>query len=69
MDLPALPAEAYGLVEDRSAHAVMDIGGDDRGAYALGRYVPFLREENDYRMAFVANPCRPLTRTPGWHWR
>ena len=64
VDLPALPAEAYGLVEDRSAHAVMDIGGDDRGAYALGRYVPFLREENDYRMAFVANPCRPLTRTP-----
>ena len=64
VDLPALPAEAYRLVEDRSLHAVMDIGGDDRGAYALGRYTPFLLEENDYQMAFVANPCRPLTRTP-----
>lgn len=64
VDLPALPAEAYRLVEDRSLWAVMDIGGDDRGAYALGRYTPFLLEEGDYRMAFVANPCRPLTRTP-----
>ena len=58
------PAEAYGLVEDRSEYAILDIGGDDRGAYALGRYVPFLEEENDYQMAFVANPYRPLTATP-----
>lgn len=64
VDLPALPAEAYRLVEDRSLFAVMDVGGDDRGAYALGRYTPFLLEEGNYRMAFVANPCRPLTRTP-----
>ena len=64
VDLPALPAEAYRLVEDKSLYAVMDIGGDDRGAYALGRYPPFLLEEGNYRMAFVANPCRPLTRTP-----
>lgn len=64
VDLPALPAEAYRLVEDRSLHAVMDIGGDDRGAYALGRYVPYIREEGDYRMVFVANFSRPLTRTP-----
>ena len=64
VDLPALPAEAYRLVEDKSLFAVMDIGGDDRGAYALGRYTPFLLEESDYQMAFVANPCRPLTRTP-----
>ena len=42
VDLPALPAEAYSLVEDRSAYAVMDIGGDDRGAYALGRYAPMI---------------------------
>ena len=64
VDLPALPAEAYRLVEDKTLYAVMDIGGDDRGAYALGRYAPFIREENDFQMAFVANPYRPLTRTP-----
>ena len=64
VDLPALPAESYRLVQDRSVYGIMDIGGDDRGAYALGRFTPFIREENDYRMAFVANSCRPLTRTP-----
>lgn len=64
VDLPALPAEAYRLVEDKSIHSIMDIGGDDRGAYALGRYVPSILAENNYRMAFVANCYRPLTRTP-----
>ena len=63
VDLPALPAEAYRLVQDKSIYGVMDIGGDDRGAYALGRYVPFIKEEGNYRMVFVANFCRPLTTT------
>ena len=63
VDLPALPAESYRLVQDRSTYGVMDIGGDDRGAYALGRYVPFIKEENDYRMVFVVNFLRPLTTT------
>ena len=64
VDLPALPAEAYRLVTDKETYGIMDIGGDDRGAYALGRYVPAIREENNYRMIFVANAYRPLTRTP-----
>ena len=64
VDLPALPAEAYRLVTDKSIFGIMDIGGDDRGAYALGRYVPAIKEEGNYRMVFVANCCRPLTRTP-----
>ena len=63
VDLPALPAESYRLVQDKSTYGIMDIGGDDRGAYALGRFTPFIKEENDYRMAFVANCYRPLTRT------
>ena len=64
VDLPALPAESYRLVQDKSSFGIMDIGGDDRGAYALGRYVPFIKEEGNYRMIFVANQYRPLTRTP-----
>ena len=64
VDLPALPAEAYRLIADKSTYGIMDIGGDDRGAYALGRFVPSIREENNYRMVFVANCYRPLTRTP-----
>ncbi len=64
VDLPALPAESYRLVQDRESFGIMDIGGDDRGAYALGRFAPFIREEGSYRMAFVVNFCRPLTQTP-----
>lgn len=64
VDLPALPSELYGVVERRERHAVLDIGGDDRGAYALGRFAPYIREENDYENLFVANMYRPLTKTP-----
>ena len=63
VDLPALPQELYSLVQRRDHHAVLDVGGDDRGAYALGRYVPYILEENDYEMVFVANFYRPLTTT------
>ena len=64
VDLPALPQELYSLVEQKNRYAVMDIGGDDRGALALGRYTPFILEENNYEMVFVANFFRPLTQTP-----
>jgi hypothetical protein len=63
VDLPALPSEAYSLVQDRSRYAVLDIGGDDRGAYALGRFVPYILEENDFEMLYVVNFFRPLTVT------
>ena len=64
VDLPALPQELYSLVERKDRYAVLDIGGDDRGAYALGRYTPFILEENNYEMVFVENFYRPLTQTP-----
>ena len=63
VDLPALPAESYTLVQDKSTFGIMDIGGDDRGAYALGRFADAIKAENDYRMAFVVNCHRPLTST------
>ena len=63
VDLPALPSEAYRLIADRSVYGIMDIGGDDRGAYALGRYAPSILEEDNYRMVYVVNCFRPLTAT------
>ena len=63
VDLPALPAESYRLVRDKSCYGVIDIGGDDRGAYALGRFADAIKEEGDYRMALVLNRYRPLTST------
>ena len=63
VDLPALPAELYALTENRERYAVLDVGGDDRGALALGRYTPAILEEGNYEMIFVANFYRPLTPT------
>ena len=48
VDLPALPSELYGVVEKRDRYAVLDIGGDDRGAYALGRFTPFIKSSALY---------------------
>lgn len=64
LDAPALPKEIYPAIADKSTHLVIDVGGDDRGALALGRYSGDIVEENNYEMLFVANCFRPLTRTP-----
>lgn len=61
VDVPALPAEAYSIIDDLSVRAVIDVGGDDRGALALGRYSPSILKQNDYEMLFVINKFRPLT--------
>ena len=62
VDIPALPQEMYALTDDRSMTAVLDIGGDDRGALVLGRLAPKILSENDYEMLMVINCYRPLTR-------
>lgn len=64
VDLPALPAAMYDIIFDSDKHAVIDIGGDDRGAFALGRYTPEILKENNYQMLMVINMYRPLTSTP-----
>ncbi len=62
VDLPALPSEAYAIIDDENTYAVCDVGGDDRGAYALGRYRDGIMK-SDYEMLMVVNMYRPLTRT------
>lgn len=63
LDIPALPQDIYAVTDDKTITAVMDIGGDDRGALALGRYAPAILLENNYEMLFVINCFRPLTST------
>ncbi len=63
VDLPSLPSAAYGLFDRKDRKVIIDLGGDDRGALALGRFVPRIVEENDYDMIFTVNFYRPLTTT------
>lgn len=61
VDIPALPQQMYAVVDDRDSTFVLDIGGDDRGALALGRLTPAILEEDNYEMLLVVNFFRPLT--------
>ena len=61
VDIPALPANMYRLTADKDITAVIDVGGDDRGAYALGRLVPEITAEDNFDMLLVINGYRPLT--------
>jgi len=64
VDIPALPQDMYAVTDDRSLRAVIDVGGDDRGALALGRISGPILEEQNYEMLAVINASRPLTHTP-----
>ena len=63
VDIPAMNAKSYKMVDDKTRFAVADIGGDDRGALALGRFTDKIREEDNYDALFVLNCFRPETRT------
>ena len=58
---PRATPDIYAITDDRRMHAVLDIGGDDRGAYVLGRIAPAILAEEDYEMLMVINRSRPLT--------
>lgn len=62
VDLPVLPPEVTKVFADTSLRAVLDIGGDDAGAAALGSYKPYFeREPAD--MYYVVNLFRPFSES------
>ena len=63
LDIPSLPSEMYAIT-DTPSYTVIDVGGDDRGALALGRLSAKIKAENNYENLMVINMFRPLTRTP-----
>ena len=63
VDLPTLPGEMRAIFDLPDAHSVLDVGGDDAGAIALGQYeAEFTRV--GYELLLVVNPYRMFTRTP-----
>lgn len=59
-ELGTIPLATPAVFNDKSYEVVLDVGGDDQGAVALGQYNRFFREE-DYDMYFVINTLRPET--------
>ena len=58
VDVPAMNSGAYRMIHDKSKLAVVDVGGDDRGALALGRFEKALKEEGNFDMLLVINKYR-----------
>lgn len=63
VDIPALPAEIQSVFEPgRYARVVVDVGGDEVGATALGRYLTYITPiRNQMKVLYVVNPFRPLS--------
>ena len=59
VESPGLNPECAAMLDDSGLHCVLDVGGDDRGAYALGRYAKGLNAQAEALM--VINMYRPLT--------
>ena len=62
VDVPSMPPETSAIFDNPNTYSVIDLGGDDRGAHALGRYTGRILESNDYSMLLVVNMYRPLSR-------
>jgi len=56
------PEQAMRAFDDPTLTSVIDLGGDDCGAMALGRYAARIRGRGDVALWMVVNACRPLTR-------
>ena len=66
VEMIGLPAQLLRVFDDPGLTSVIDLGGDDCGALALGRYAARLAELRGrgeaYDLWMVVNACRPLTR-------
>lgn len=62
LDTPSLPAEIYSAFNTDGA-VIIDVGGDDAGATALGRFSAEV-SSHDYDLLYVVNRYRNLTSTP-----
>lgn len=60
LDLPSLPSDIISVFSENAPPSVLDVGGDDDGAIALGQFYPYISKE-DYEMFFVINALRPDT--------
>lgn len=58
VDMPVLGPEILRAFEDDGAISILDVGGDDAGAAALGRYKPQL-DRARAELYYVLNPFRP----------
>ena len=62
LDIPTVPQDVKKAFCDKSRTVIFDVGGEDDGAYALGQFYSYFKDE-PYKMTFVVSTKRPLTKT------
>lgn len=62
-DLPAFSRRIGGSLGKSDGKVIVDLGGDETGARAIGRFRNLMNEEK-YDLFFVVNPFRPFTSKP-----
>lgn len=62
LDMPTVPGEIMKVFNGPERKIIFDVGGDEDGAFALGRYFEHFKKE-EYKMHLVVNAKRPLTET------
>ena len=60
LDSPVIPAEIASIFDSPEGYILIDVGGDDVGATALGRFSQKIKAI-DYDMLYVINKNRPIT--------
>ena len=61
LDLPGITPQILGALQTDDRTIILDVGGDEQGARALGQYSGVLRKRG-YSMYLVVNPFRPFTQ-------
>lgn len=62
VDVPSVQFDLIRLAKS-SERLIVDVGGDDAGAFALGRFSEELNSRDDVEMLYVINQRRFLTKT------
>lgn len=64
VDAPALSGEIYSVFDNADGYIIFDVGGDDAGAYTLGRFSEKIISTEDYQGIFVVNMYRTFIANP-----
>lgn len=60
LDMPTVPGDIMKVFNNPERKVIFDVGGDEDGAFALGRYLQYIIKDG-YKMHLVVNAKRPLT--------
>ena len=63
LDTPALTGEFANIYSGVYDNVIVDVGGDDSGAFALGQYAEGIAKHGDWNHWYIVNFLRTLTLT------